>query len=121
MWEKLSGKSLTKFHIQGDEFLASMKDFFANIIEFSHNSLIRNFYTAIGGAPATALQLRGRRPAVRVSPATALPPHGPSATAPPAARASVVITNLATGKRLGSLDKAEVYFHDIPTNLSHLT
>jgi septum formation protein len=27
---------------------------------------------------------------------------------------SVVVTNLTTGKRLGSLDKAEVYFHDIP-------
>ncbi|XP_062197792.1 uncharacterized protein LOC133900612 isoform X1 [Phragmites australis] len=25
-----------------------------------------------------------------------------------------VVTNLTTGKRLGSLDKAEVYFHDIP-------
>ncbi|GJN04646.1 hypothetical protein PR202_ga22211 [Eleusine coracana subsp. coracana] len=27
---------------------------------------------------------------------------------------SVVVTNLTTGKRIGSLDKAEVYFHDIP-------
>ncbi|XP_066340077.1 uncharacterized protein [Miscanthus floridulus] len=27
---------------------------------------------------------------------------------------SVVVTNLTTEKRLGSLDKAEVYFHDIP-------
>uniref|UniRef100_A0A0D9XT00 Maf-like protein n=1 Tax=Leersia perrieri TaxID=77586 RepID=A0A0D9XT00_9ORYZ len=27
---------------------------------------------------------------------------------------SVVVTNLTTGKRFGSLDKAEVYFHDIP-------
>lgn len=26
----------------------------------------------------------------------------------------VVVTNLTTGKKLGSLDKAEVYFHDIP-------
>ena len=30
MWEKLSGKSLTKFHIQGDEFLASMKGCLTN-------------------------------------------------------------------------------------------
>ncbi|BAF28434.1 Os11g0549695 [Oryza sativa Japonica Group] len=30
---------------------------------------------------------------------------------------SVVVTNLTTGKRLESLDKAEVYFHDIPDEI----
>ncbi|TVU24776.1 hypothetical protein EJB05_27233 [Eragrostis curvula] len=30
---------------------------------------------------------------------------------------SVVVTNLTTGKRTGSLDKAEVYFHDIPDEI----
>uniref|UniRef100_A0A452YK57 Maf-like protein n=1 Tax=Aegilops tauschii subsp. strangulata TaxID=200361 RepID=A0A452YK57_AEGTS len=29
----------------------------------------------------------------------------------------VVVTNLTTGKKLGSLDKAEVYFHDIPDEI----
>uniref|UniRef100_A0ACD5ZVM8 Uncharacterized protein n=2 Tax=Avena sativa TaxID=4498 RepID=A0ACD5ZVM8_AVESA len=29
----------------------------------------------------------------------------------------VVVTNLTTGKKLGSLDKAEVYFHDIPVEV----
>ena len=39
MWEKLSGKSLTKFHIQGDEFLASMKD-----TNFAHQVGVTHFY-----------------------------------------------------------------------------
>ncbi|XP_052137600.1 isoflavone reductase homolog [Oryza glaberrima] len=39
MWEKLSGKSLTKFHIHGDEFLASMKD-----TDFAHQVGVTHFY-----------------------------------------------------------------------------
>uniref|UniRef100_A0A0E0ML63 NmrA-like domain-containing protein n=1 Tax=Oryza punctata TaxID=4537 RepID=A0A0E0ML63_ORYPU len=61
-WEKLTGKSLEKFHIPGDEFLASMKDLdFANQVGLGHyyhifyEGCLTNFEIGDSGAEATQL------------------------------------------------------------------
>ena len=62
MWEKLSGKSLTKFHIPAEEFLAPMKDmqfaFQVGITHFYHifyEGCLTNFDIGDNGAEATIL------------------------------------------------------------------
>ncbi|XP_052138124.1 isoflavone reductase homolog [Oryza glaberrima] len=62
MWGKLSGKSLTKFHIHGNEFLASMKDTdFAHQVGVTHfyhifyDGCLTNFDIGDNGAEATLL------------------------------------------------------------------
>lgn len=48
MWEKLSGKSLTKFHIPAEEFLAPMKGknkLLTDIYIYTHTHLIMNTKT----------------------------------------------------------------------------
>ncbi|BAF29550.1 isoflavone reductase homolog [Oryza sativa Japonica Group] len=61
-WETLTGKSLEKFHIPGDEFLASMKDLdFASQVGIGHyyhifyEGCLANFEIGDNGAEATQL------------------------------------------------------------------
>uniref|UniRef100_A0A0E0ML66 NmrA-like domain-containing protein n=1 Tax=Oryza punctata TaxID=4537 RepID=A0A0E0ML66_ORYPU len=61
-WEKFTGKSLEKFHIPGDDFLATMKDLdFANQVGMGHyyhifyEGCLTNFEIGDNGAEATQL------------------------------------------------------------------